>query len=66
MTKRNDYKVPSGRELMENIEYSPYYNVAIKMLQRKGVIPPYNIADILECFHEIAKVDHKINNRGEN
>ena len=60
MTKTNNHRVPSGADLVENMEYSPYYNVAQEMLSRRGIDEP-NIADILECFHEIAKVDNKIN-----
>ena len=63
MTKTNNYHVPSGRDLVENIEYSPYYNVALIMIERRNIIDP-TIADLFECFHEIAKVDNKIN-RGE-
>ena len=60
MTKTNNHPVPSGRDLMENIEYSPYYKVAMEMIRRKNIDNP-SIADLFEAFHEIAKVDNKIN-----
>ncbi len=59
MTKSNNYKVPTARSLAENIESSPYYNVATIMLRRRGIDNP-NIADLLEAFHEISKVAHKL------
>lgn len=59
MTKTNTYPVPSAEDLIENIEYSPYYKVALEMIRRRGIIDP-NIADLFECFHEIAKIDNKI------
>lgn len=62
MTIKNNHPVPSGRDLMENIEFSPYYKIALEMLKRKGIEEP-NIADLLETFSEIAKVDHKLNQR---
>ena len=60
MTKTNDYPVPSAKNLAECIPHSPYFNVACEMLRRRGIDDP-NIADYLECFHEIAKIDNKIN-----
>lgn len=60
MTKTNDYPVPSGRDLIEDIEFSPYYGVAMEMIRRKNIKDP-TIADLFEAFHEIAKVDNKIN-----
>lgn len=60
MTKTNNYPVPSAKDLVENFENSPYFNVACEMLRRRGIEEP-NIADYLECFHEIAKIDSKIN-----
>lgn len=63
MTKYNNHPVPSAKDLLNNIEYSPYYSVACEMISRKGIETP-NIADLFEAFHEIAKVDNKIN-KGE-
>jgi len=60
MTKTNDYRVPSGQDLIEDIEYSPYYKVALEMIKRRGIKDP-TIADLFEAFHEIAKIDNKIN-----
>lgn len=64
MTKTNNYPVPSGRDLIEGIEYSPYYKIACEMIRRKGIENP-NIADFFEAFHEIAKIDNKINKGGK-
>lgn len=64
MTKTNDYPIPSGRDAVENIEFSPYYNVAMEIIGRKNIEhknPDYYIADLFEAFHEIAKVANKIN-----
>jgi len=63
MTKIKIINAPSGRDLMENIEWSPYYKVAMKMLHKRG-IDNSNIADLFECFHEIAKIANKLE-RGE-
>lgn len=62
MTVKNNYPVPSGKDLIENIEYSPYYKVAMEMIRRKNIEDP-TIADLFECFHEIAKLDNKINKK---
>lgn len=60
MTKANNFPVPSARDLIENIEHSPYYKTAIEMIKRRNIKDP-TIADLFEAFHEIAKVDNKIN-----
>ena len=63
MTKIKIDKIPDVRKWMENIEYSPYYTVAIKVLERRGIDDP-NIADLFETFHEIAVMDGRLN-KGE-
>ena len=50
MTKPNNHPVPTARDLIENIEYSPYYKVAIEMIRRKDIKDP-TIADLFEAFH---------------
>jgi len=60
MTKIKPIDAPTGKQLMENIEYSPYYRVALKVLSRRGNDNP-NIADLFETFHEIAVADGKLN-----
>lgn len=60
MTKTNNHPVPTAQNMVENIEYSPYYKVALEMIHRKNIDNP-TIADLFEAFHEIAKVDNKIN-----
>jgi len=65
MTKTNDCSVPSAKDLLENIEYSPYYKIALVMMDRKGIVDP-DIADLFEAFHEIAKIDNKINKGRKN
>ena len=59
MTKPNNFPVPTARDLIENIEYSPYYKVAIEMIRRKDIKDP-TIADLFEAFHEIAKIANKL------
>lgn len=61
MTKKLNLKnVMTGEELMDGIiNKSPYYKIMIKMLLKKDNHTP-NIYDILKCYHEIAKVDHKL------
>lgn len=63
MTKIKIDKTPDVRQWMENIEYSPYYVVALKVLERRGNDNP-NIADLFETFHEVAVADGKLN-KGE-
>ncbi len=60
MSKTNNHRIPSAKELVNGISNSPYYNVAWIYLDRKGIIEP-DIADILEAYHEIAKIDNKLN-----
>lgn len=62
MTKINSNNVPSAEEIFDGLVMSPYYNVAWIYMERKGIEDP-NIGDILEAFHELAKVDHKINKK---
>ncbi len=45
---------------IESIGRSPYYNIACEMLRRNKVNDP-NVADLFEAFHEIAKIDNKVN-----
>ena len=63
MTKINTAHVPTAEELFDGLVMSPYYNIAWIYMERKGIKNP-NIADLLKAFHELAKVDHKINKRG--
>jgi len=65
MTKIKIDKIPDVRKWIENIEYSPYYSVARKILDRRKIFEP-NIADLFETFHEIATIDNKINQKGKN
>ena len=62
MTKIKVVNAPTAEEIFDNLSMSPYYNVAWIYMERKGIEDP-NIADLFEAFHEIAKVDHKINKR---
>ena len=44
---------------------SPYSTIAVRYLQLKGVKQDfngyYNIGNLLEAYHELAKVDHRVN-----
>ena len=62
MNKTNNYRIPTGKNLVEGIPNSPYFKVACEVLYRRKIDKP-NIADLFEVFHEIAKVDNKINKR---
>lgn len=62
MSKMKLGKVPTAQEMVDGIIYSPYYPIACKMIDERGIEDP-TIADILECFHEIAKIDNKINRK---
>lgn len=60
----NSKDVMTAEQLFYGLIYnSPYTTVAIKYLQLKGVALDfngyYNISDLLEAYHELAKVDHK-------
>lgn len=46
--------------LDEYLSISPYYHIAWKYMEQKGITDP-SVADIFEAFHEIAKIDHRIN-----
>lgn len=60
MVKTNNHRVPTGKNLVEGIPKSRYFKVACEVLYRRNIDKP-NIADFFEVFHEIAKVDNKIN-----
>ncbi len=64
MTKinlENNYKpIPVKDLTLEYLTISPYYSVAWKYMKRKGVDDP-SFADLFDAFHEIAKIDNKIN-----
>lgn len=63
MTKIKNLKnVPTTEELVEGIPNSPYFPIACKMLWQSDIDDP-NIGDLLQCYHEIAKVDNKINQK---
>ena len=62
MTKINIAHVPTTEDIFDGLVMSPYYNVAWIYMERKGIKDP-NIADLLEAFHELAKVDNKINKK---
>lgn len=48
------------KELNKWFRTSPYYKVACKMIYNEKIDDP-TPADMFEAFHEIAKVDNKIN-----
>lgn len=62
MTKINGINAPTPEEIFDNLPNTPYYHVAWKYMDRKGIEDP-TIADLFEAFHEIAKVAHKINKK---
>ncbi len=47
---------------MEYFDASPYASVVCAIFEQKGIIEP-TMADLFEAFHEVAKVDNKINQR---
>ena len=68
--KPNLEDVMSAEELLHGLFHvSPYSTVAVRYLQLKGVKQDfngyYNIADLLEAYHELAKIDHRVN-KGQN
>lgn len=69
MTKKVDLgNVPTAQEIVDNLIYSPYYPIACRMIEEREIDDP-TIADVFEAFHEIAKIDNKINrkeNKNEN
>jgi len=48
------------KDFLDNIQHSPYWNVAWKICERRG-IENINILHILSAMHEVAKIDNKIN-----
>lgn len=50
-------------ELFDSLPTSPYYNIAWKYMEKKGIKDP-NLADLFEAFHEIAKIDNIVNKKG--
>lgn len=63
MTKIKTVNAPTAEQLFDNLPNSPYYNVAWVYMERKGIEDP-SIGDLFEAFHEIAKIDNKVNKKG--
>ncbi len=64
--KPNSEDIMTADELLHGLLHvSPYSSVALKYLNLKRVKTDdngmYNIVDLLEAYHELAKVDHKVN-----
>lgn len=47
---------------LDNIEYSPYWNVAHEICERRGIEDP-NIFHIFLAMDECARIDNKINKK---
>lgn len=54
-----------NRKLLDNLENSPYYNIASQYWHRKGVLEP-SCLHALVAFHEFGKIDHRINKNIKN
>lgn len=63
MTKHNNHPVPSGRDLMRNIEQTPYYKTAMIIMAIDGIHDP-DLHDLFEAFHKIGKYANKLD-KGE-
>lgn len=64
MTKIVGQPLLTTEELFNNISNSPYYTIAWKYMEKKGIIDP-SIGDLLIAYHEIAKIDHTINKKAK-
>jgi len=62
MTKDIGLPTLTVEELYDNLENSPYYNIAWKYMEKTGVKNPC-ILDMFVAMHEIAKIDNKINKK---
>lgn len=60
MTKIKIKNPVSSKDIVDNIIYSPYYPIACRMMEERGIKDP-DLADLFETFHEIAKIDNKVN-----
>ena len=64
MTKINDLNAPPSKprkNYLDNLEYSPYYTLALRICREKWNIINPNILHIFLAMDQIAKVDNKIN-----
>lgn len=66
--KPNTKNVTTAEQIFDGLIYnSPYRKVALRYFKLKNISPDidgkFNIVDLLEAYHEFAKVDHKINKK---
>jgi hypothetical protein len=62
MTKIKPINAPTSEQIFDNLSNSPYYSIAWKYMEKKEINDP-TIGDLLIAYHEISKIDHKINKK---
>lgn len=61
ITGLNDLPSMPPKDYLDNIQYSPYWNLAWKICEEKWNVDDPNILHILLAMHEIGHVAEKIN-----
>ena len=68
MTKITGLNAPPSKtpkDYLDNLEYSPYYTLALKICREKWNIINPDIGHVFLAMAEIAPLDNKLNPKGE-